>query len=236
MANSSSSSSDSSKVTFGYLNTSLITFTTIPNADGKLSENGSDGRDGSDSSDGSDDMLYIVELIGSILYIYYVPFIVCTGTIGNLLSVVVFFRTKLRKLSSSYYLAALACSDTCFLFSFFAQWLNFVNVNIYNREYYCQFFTFLTNLASFCSSWFVVAFTVERFIAVMYPLKRQSMCTVRRAKIVLLGLWLLGSVHCAPFWWSSRAYYHPNVNTVICDIKTEYKVGKTQFDSIRLLG
>uniref|UniRef100_A0A1B0BX38 G-protein coupled receptors family 1 profile domain-containing protein n=1 Tax=Glossina palpalis gambiensis TaxID=67801 RepID=A0A1B0BX38_9MUSC len=78
-------------------------------------------------------------------------------------------------------------------------------------------------LASFCSSWFVVAFTVERFIAVMYPLKRQTMCTVRRAKIVLSGISVLGILHCIPFWISSQPVSLDERQTTICDIKNEYK-------------
>lgn len=175
---------------------------------------------------GDSEVLQTIEYMSTILSFYYIPIIVGTGSIGNILSVFVFFKTKLRKLSSSFYLAALAVSDTCFLLGLFAQWLNFFDIRIYNREYFCQFFTFFSNLACFCSVWFVVAFTVERFIAVMYPLKRQTMCTVRRAKMVLVGLTILGCLHCIPFWISSTAVYSPKVGDTICDIKREYKVSK----------
>ncbi|XP_053956244.1 neuropeptides capa receptor [Anastrepha ludens] len=154
---------------------------------------------------------------------YYVPVLVCTGSLGNILSVFVFFKTKLRKLSSSFYLAALAVSDTCFLLGLFMQWLNFVDIDIYNRDFFCQFFTFFSNLACFCSAWFVVAFTVERFIAVGYPLRRQTMCTVRRAKIVIFALTAWGCLHCTPYWISSTTLYSPKLETVLCDMNTDYK-------------
>lgn len=171
-----------------------------------------------------EEMLQIAFVISDFVNKYYVPIICLTGSIGNILSVFVFFMTKLRKLSSSFYLAALAISDTCFLCGLFVQWLNFLNVNIYNENYFCQFFTFFSYLASFCSVWFVVAFTVERFIAVMYPLKRQIMCTVRRAKIVLLGLTMAGCVHCVPYILIAKPVYNPKMNTTICDLNTHYKV------------
>ncbi|KAL7732258.1 hypothetical protein ACLKA6_018494 [Drosophila palustris] len=170
-----------------------------------------------------EEMLHIAFLISDFVNKYYVPIICCTGSIGNILSVFVFFMTKLRKLSSSFYLAALAISDTCFLCGLFVQWLNFLNINIYNQNYFCQFFTFFSYLASFCSVWFVVAFTVERFIAVMYPLKRQIMCTVRRAKIVLLGLTMAGCVHCVPYILIAKPVYNPKMNVTICDLNTTYK-------------
>lgn len=53
------------------------------------------------------------------LSIYFTPAITVVGTIGNILSVVVFMRTKLKKLSSSYYLAFLAIFDTGFLWCYF---------------------------------------------------------------------------------------------------------------------
>ncbi|TDG52541.1 hypothetical protein AWZ03_000774 [Drosophila navojoa] len=186
------------------------------------SRNASDDMDMDFMSVEDEEMLRIAYLIGDIVNRYYVPIICCTGSIGNILSVFVFFMTKLRKLSSSFYLAALAISDTCFLCGLFMQWLNFLNVNIYNKNYFCQFFTFFSYLASFCSVWFVVAFTVERFIAVMYPLKRQIMCTVRRAKIVLFGLTLAGCVHCVPYILIAKPVYSPKLNDTICDLNTSY--------------
>ncbi|CAB0018610.1 unnamed protein product, partial [Nesidiocoris tenuis] len=76
---------------------------------------------------------------------YYTPALVGFGTIGNCLSVVVFFfSTKLRKLSSSYYLSALAISDTGYLFCTFFSWLNMVNIDIFNRPGFCEFSVYLT--------------------------------------------------------------------------------------------
>nr|ABC86271.1 RE32713p [Drosophila melanogaster] len=179
--------------------------------------------DANESAGEDEEMLRIAFFIGHFVHQYYIPVLCCTGSIGNILSVFVFFRTKLRKLSSSFYLAALAVSDTCFLAGLFAQWLNFLNVDIYNQNYFCQFFTFFSYLASFCSVWFVVAFTVERFIAVINPLKRQTMCTVRRAKIVLFCLTLVGCLHCLPYIVIAKPVFMPKLNTTICDLNSEYK-------------
>ncbi|XP_039966214.1 G-protein coupled receptor daf-37 [Bactrocera tryoni] len=157
------------------------------------------------------------------MHYYYVPVLVFAGTIGNILSVFVFSMTKLRKLSSSIYLAALAISDTCFLWGLFVQWMNFIDVDVYNRDFFCQFFTFLSNWACFCSAWFVVAFTVERFIAVAFPLKRQTMCTVHRAKYVIGALSALGIFHCVPFYFSSGPIYSQKLKTFLCDVHSEMK-------------
>ncbi|KAJ9600366.1 hypothetical protein L9F63_009336, partial [Diploptera punctata] len=122
---------------------------------------------------------------------YYIAILILLGTIGNCISVLVFFTTKLRKLSSSFYLAALAISDTGFLIALFMAWLNSFGVPLFYITGLCKMNTYLQYVCSFLSAWLVVAFTVERFIAVRYPLRRPSMCTVARAKLVLASLTLL---------------------------------------------
>lgn len=160
---------------------------------------------------------------------YYTPTIVVFGSVGNILSVIVFFKTKLRKLSSSYYLAALGLSDTVFLLVAFVTWLNFLSINIYNRPGYCEIFTYISGLCSFLSVWFVVAFTIERYIAVLYPLKRQSMCTVKRACSVLMCLVAVGIVLNIPLYIYASPVYSKDMMDYICDIKEDHKVRMSGF-------
>uniref|UniRef100_A0A182JCT0 G-protein coupled receptors family 1 profile domain-containing protein n=1 Tax=Anopheles atroparvus TaxID=41427 RepID=A0A182JCT0_ANOAO len=165
----------------------------------------------------------MLEKIGNYLFAYYVPALVLLGSIGNVLSVLVFFKTKLRKLSSSYYLAALGLSDTVFLVGLFVTWLDIFQVPVYTREPYCQLLTYMSGVASFLSVWYVVAFTFERFIVVRYPLKRQSWCTVRRAKTIIACLTLAGSVHSVPYFFYAGPQYAENDNHTICDMRRDYK-------------
>ncbi|KFB48397.1 AGAP005002-PA-like protein [Anopheles sinensis] len=165
---------------------------------------------------------YYFEVINTINF-YYVPALVLFGSIGNILSVLVFFKTKLRKLSSSYYLAALGLSDTFYLVCQFVAWLSMIDIKIYMQELYCRFFTFSSTLSCFLSVWFVVAFTVERFIAVLYPLRRQTMCTVRRAKIVILSLTVAGIFVSMPIFFFAAPQFSTALNETLCDIVQEYK-------------
>lgn len=151
------------------------------------------------------------------MQMYYIPVLVSLGTLGNCLSVYVFCGTKMRRASSSWYLSALAISDTGFLLSIFVTWLNLFEIGIFNRPGYCQFFVYLPTLCSFLSVWFVVSFTVERFVAVRYPLRRQSMCTVTRAKTTLLGLTIVGLIVCSPVLWFAAPRPIPNKpNMILC--------------------
>ncbi|RZF47580.1 hypothetical protein LSTR_LSTR012202 [Laodelphax striatellus] len=157
---------------------------------------------------------------------YYVPVLVTLGTAGNLLSVLVFFCTKLRKLSSSYYLAALAASDTGFLATLFIAWLPIINVPLFNKPVICQASIYVNSVCSFVSVWLVVAFTVERFIVVLYPLQRQAVCTVTRAKAVLAILVMVALIIYAPCIITSAPQLRPdpitNTTHVVCILVDRY--------------
>ncbi|XP_014233875.1 FMRFamide receptor [Trichogramma pretiosum] len=148
---------------------------------------------------------------------YYLPILVFVGSLGNCLSVfVVSASTKMRRSSSNYYLAALAVSDTGFLFALLLAWFGIVNVPLVTRRGICQLFIYLTNVCSFLSAWFVVAFTVERFVAVRYPLHRQWICTYSRAKYIIGSVTVAGLVLCSPVLLFAEVRVHEAVS--VCSI------------------
>ena len=112
--------------------------------------------------------------------------------------------TYLRELSSSVYLAALALSDNGFLLCVLISWANNVSFDLYHRQGWCQMFVYLTYVFSFLSVWYVVGFTVERFIAVCFPFRRSAMCTLRRAKIVVSCMALGALVAYSFALWTSE--------------------------------
>lgn len=121
-----------------------------------------------------------------ILNWYYVPILSLGGLIGNMLSYLVFLNTYLKMRSSSYYLAALSAADFGFLASISLVWLNNkLDIPVFNQDGWCQFTIYTSSVCSFLSVWLIVAFTVERFIAVQYPLHRPRVCTISRAKSII---------------------------------------------------
>lgn len=103
-----------------------------------------------------------------LFHLYYTPILVYLGSVGNCLCIYVFRCPKLKKLSTSCYLSALAISDTVYLVALFIVWLTLVGIDIFNKTGPCQVIVYVTAVCSFLSVWFVVAFTVERFVAVRY--------------------------------------------------------------------
>lgn len=161
-----------------------------------------DNNTWSDYYDGVTVTFFIGELT-IYLDLYIVPVIIVLGLIGNTCSFLVFVTTHLRSLSSSVYLSALAVSDNGFLICVFISWLNNVHVHLYHRNVWCQLFVYLTYVFSFLSVWYVVGFTVERYIAVCFPFKRCDMCTTKRAKIVVVAMALFAAIAYTFALWTS---------------------------------
>jgi hypothetical protein len=64
------------------------------------------------------------------LDMYLIPAVIAVGTVGNLLSFLVFTATYMRRLSSSVYLAALAIVDTVFLIVLLFNWMTAIGVQV----------------------------------------------------------------------------------------------------------
>ncbi|CAG7715012.1 unnamed protein product [Allacma fusca] len=140
----------------------------------------------------------------------YTPILFLFGTIGNCLSVTVFCTAPThRHLSSSYYLSALAISDTGFLINLVAVWLEDLGYHVITTELTCPLVMYLGQVTCFLSVWLTVSFTVERFFAVCYPLTRPTVCTVARAKKVITVLTLVALVAFSYVWLIARALDFP---------------------------
>ncbi|XP_028156642.1 thyrotropin-releasing hormone receptor-like [Ostrinia furnacalis] len=132
---------------------------------------------------------YVADQVASSLNIYYTPMLVLLGLLGNGMCVSVFFTSKLRLQSTSQYLSALAISDSVFLVQLLPPWLNALGITgVFHEPGFCQVFVYTSYVTSCLSAWLVVAFTVERFVAVLYPLRRNAVCTVARARHVIASI------------------------------------------------
>lgn len=132
---------------------------------------------------------------------YAVLVLIFGGLIGNLLSILVFTLTHLRQQSSSRYLAVISVADSVYLIS--------VTLHHYNKyptpTAICSLNFYLGHISSFLSVAFIVVFTIERYVVVRYPFKKQQWCSPKRANKVI-------AIICTPsfaifsYWlWASGA-------------------------------
>ena len=126
---------------------------------------------------------------------YFGTIIMIVGTIGNLLCIAVFTTSKnLRGNSAGVYFLALAVADTIVLYSGLPLELydafNHVSVTK-NNTLACQFSLFFLRGSADCAVWILLSATIDRFIAVRFPLRARSLCTEGRARVACVVLALM---------------------------------------------
>jgi len=99
--------------------------------------------------------------------------VLALGFPGNFLSALIWLRLTLRdSISSGVYLAALAISDSVFLMAYLLQILYFLwEVRFLSCPYTFGVCFFALMSAHYLSVLLVLAFNVDRFLAIKYPLQ-----------------------------------------------------------------
>ena len=143
--------------------------------------------------------------------IYLTPAIILSGVTGNLLSFLVFSLTHLRKQSSSVYLASLALADMTFLIALFFVWLSWINIPLFHTQGLCQLVVYLIHVSAFMSIWFIAGFTIERYIIVWYPLKKERFCSPKRATRVVISISTVACIMYSYDIWTSGLVYIENI-------------------------
>ncbi|XP_067930721.1 probable G-protein coupled receptor B0563.6 [Watersipora subatra] len=132
--------------------------------------------------------------LGRFLLHYGTITIVCSGLLFNLLIIITLSRKTVRQNTSYMYLLALAIYDSSVLiFNFMVGVLRAQNPDTINRafqekEWLCLCHSVLVELFNLLSVWMIVCFTVERLIAVEFPLKVHRLCSVKRTRATIVSV------------------------------------------------
>ncbi|KAK2149093.1 hypothetical protein LSH36_468g04014 [Paralvinella palmiformis] len=125
------------------------------------------------------------------------------GIFANILVFVVLCRQK-KRLTTNILLQALAIADTLILISsILLRSMRYVGWQSYNDVYHyifvslypCVYFFRLTD------TWITVVMTIDRYIAVCYPLQAQRLCTLRRTYVII------GVIVLATFLFSTPRFF-----------------------------
>lgn len=144
---------------------------------------------------------------------YYTPILFIFGTLGNSLSLTVFcMNAKYRSQSASYYLSALAISDTGFLVNLLAVWLESVHGGIITSGLMCPLVMYLGQVTCFLSVYLTVAFSIERYVAVHYPLSRPRICTCSKARKIIAALTGVALLFFSYAWVIAQVIEFPSGN------------------------
>ena len=163
-----------------------------------------------------------------LLRLYIPPIFIVLGTIGNILSFLVLVRPAMRKVSTYNYLAVLSVADTLVLYiGLLRMWIGeLTGYDLQDHsDWACKVINVMGYTVSDYSVWLIISVTVERYIAVVWPLKTHSMCNGRRALRVVLGILLLLFLINAHFFWTTEIVYQKVDGEVVpeCDDGEGYR-------------
>ncbi|XP_064624107.1 neuropeptides capa receptor-like isoform X2 [Lineus longissimus] len=140
---------------------------------------------------------------------YLMLVVIIFGLVGNMFSIIIFVRQRRRNTAASVYLVSLAVSDTGNLVMSFQTWLHNglfyvtngdINIASGATDIGCQLRIFVWNCFVFMSGYIIIAYSIERCVAVWYPLKVASLFTSRRRNIILVILLLISfTFYCPAF-------------------------------------
>jgi thyrotropin-releasing hormone receptor len=146
------------------------------------------------------------------------------GMLGNILVIVVVCRTKCMHTPTNCYLLSLSVADCLVLLS--ATLPSIPEPFFHTGEWpwggaTCSLLVFLQYLGVQASSLSITMFTIERYIAICHPMKAQRMCTVQRAKRIIIAIWIFTTLYCAPWLGLTVVVSDPRTQVATCAHRLE---------------
>ncbi|XP_032523065.2 neuropeptides capa receptor-like [Danaus plexippus] len=133
-----------------------------------------------------------------------------TGVVGNIAVCVVIVRHPSMHTDTNYYLFSLALSDLLLLLFGLPN-----DLSVYWHQYpyslgvvFCKLRALISEAASYVSVLTIVAFTLERYLAICHPLHIYAVAGLRRALRIVLSLWVLSLLAASPFAHYTTVNYH----------------------------
>ncbi|KAJ3590595.1 hypothetical protein NHX12_008545 [Muraenolepis orangiensis] len=143
------------------------------------------------------------------------------GVAGNTMTILIIQRFKDMKTTTNLYLSSMAVSDLliffCLPFDLYRLWKY---VPWLFGETVCRLYHYVNEGCTYATILHITALSVERYVAIHFPLRAKALVTRRRAQYVILALWGFALVSAAPTLLLVGVEYdnatHPNLSTGQC--------------------
>ncbi|XP_030912642.1 motilin receptor, partial [Geospiza fortis] len=124
------------------------------------------------------------------------------GVAGNVLTVLVIRSYRDMKTTTNLYLGSMAVSDLLILmglpFDLYRLWRS--RPWIFG-QLLCRLSHYLSEGCTYCTILHITALTVERYLAICFPLKAKVVVTKRRVKATIGVLWAFALLSASPFFF-----------------------------------
>ncbi len=127
---------------------------------------------------------YTAYHIGVALHKYYLPVVLVLGFTGNLCSLVVVIHTHF--MSCCVLMTGLAVADSIVLYTMGHYWIISVGLGKGVSSGICKYIVYMFQCSSVASSYLITGVTINRFVAVCFPLKARAWNRVSRGKVVIV--------------------------------------------------
>ncbi|XP_063289432.1 type-2 angiotensin II receptor [Pelobates fuscus] len=146
--------------------------------------------------------------------LYSIIFIL--GFIGNILVITVLCLQGDVKTVASIYIMNLAVADTLFLTTlpFWATYYSFRLHWMFGKAM-CKISSSLVSLNLFASIFFISCMSVDRYLAIVYPLRSQRR-TLTQASLVVFAVWSLSIIFSLPTFYFRNTYYIESLGVHAC--------------------
>ncbi|XP_064097564.1 gastrin/cholecystokinin type B receptor-like [Macrobrachium nipponense] len=131
------------------------------------------------------------------LLVYSVTYVV--GVVGNVLIIFTIARYRRLKTTTNVFLASLASADLLLILLCIP--LKLARLFSYTwtlGEVTCKTLYYIQCLSAMCSVLTLCTMSIERYYAIVYPMRAQYRCTISQAKRLCAGIWLISFFLAAP--------------------------------------
>lgn len=154
-------------------------------------------------------------------YVIAVSYVVtcCIGLFGNSTVILVILRHVKMKTVANYFIMNLAIADDLFLLSlpFFAH-SSFTSDWIFGSGM-CTFLLAMNAVNRFATIFTMVCMSIDRYLAIVYPVRSLRYRTVPRAQMTCTVVWVVSFVIITPYWmYGESQAKDPNRNVYRCGL------------------
>ncbi|KAK5857688.1 hypothetical protein PBY51_010915 [Eleginops maclovinus] len=140
---------------------------------------------------------YSIPLLTAITIACTLLFLV--GVTGNVMTILVVSKYRDMRTTTNLYLCSMAVSD---LLIFFCMPLDLYRMWRYRPWRFgaalCKLFQFVSESCTYSTILSITALSVERYLAICFPLRAKAMVTKRRVRALILFLWTVSLMSAGP--------------------------------------
>ncbi|XP_077988626.1 somatostatin receptor type 2-like [Glandiceps talaboti] len=150
-----------------------------------------------------------------------------SGFIGNLLVILVLLLYSKMKMLPNIYILNLATADFLFMLTIPFISHQFVTTKWIFGNAMCKFVMSFDGMNQFTGVFLLTAMSLDRYMALKYPMKSLSIRTVRNTRLICIMMWVLSVLVSLPLWLYSETSISESSNETLCSLSWSGEVYQT---------